>query len=381
MVNIYRLKTNRTLFSFGENIGAVPVGDSTLKDFQEKIVHEAGMTLREATCPEQIGDDDFLAFEDDLLFTKDFLLAVLNLLSTQNSSCEFYFSDNTFNRRFLLPFTNDKQWHWTYAFRYYKKKGPSFLKILIPQKIFENHIKLPSQIVPSGKYHVDQCAIWISKMASPFHLLYANLALNLGRAISIQNKIPPSLTQIFFPLNSRPYFWALRRLNKFGKRNKIHPSAILEGVELGDDVTIGANCVVRMSKLCSGTTLEDNVVINYSILGCNNFVSAGNFINLCMSYENVFLIHGPYQFSIFGKNVAVMAVINCDIRLDNQEITIPTNAGMINSRQHLLGIAYGHYAVVGAGNIIAPGRIVPNRLKLPPPDNILTTKFKQEVPL
>ena len=218
-------------------------------------------------------------------------------------------------------------------------------------------------------------------MASPFHLLYANLALNLGRAISIQNKIPPSLTQIFFPLNSRPYFWALRRLNKFGKRNKIHPSAILEGVELGDDVTIGANCVVRMSKLCSGTTLEDNVVINYSILGCNNFVSAGNFINLCMSYENVFLIHGPYQFSIFGKNVAVMAVINCDIRLDNQEITIPTNAGMINSRQHLLGIAYGHYAVVGAGNIIAPGRIVPNRLKLPPPDNILTTKFKQEVPL
>ena len=96
----------------------------------------------------------------------------------------------------------------------------------------------------------------------------------------------------------------------------------------------------------------------------------GNHLQFSITYESVFTIHGPYQFSIFGRNTAVFATINCDIRLDEKTIAIPTQNGIVDSQQHLLGIAYGHEAKVGASNIIAAGRIVPNGTILNPPDFI-----------
>jgi hypothetical protein len=96
-----------------------------------------------------------------------------------------------------------------------------------------------------------------------------------------------------------------------------------------------------------------------------------------MCYENVFLIHGPYQFSLFGRSVGVMAVINCDFRLDQKSIRFMSSEGLIDSKQSLLGICYGHNSVVGGGNIIAPGRIVPNEIKIPPPKSILISKFDE----
>ena len=83
------------------------------------------------------------------------------------------------------------------------------------------------------------------------------------------------------------------------------------------------------------------------------------------------MIHGPYQLSVFGEKSSCFAVINCDIRLDQKSIKIPTSKGMIDSRQPLLGIAYGHHSKVGGGNIIAAGRIVPNGSQIAPPDNII----------
>lgn len=375
-MNIYRIQTGRNLFSFNDPIGEVPLLNESLKSFQEKLVKELGHTLFEISNLDEVKDQRFLAFEDDLVFTKAYLQACLKSSEEKSGSLEFFLEDNSFNQRFLFPCVDEGSPQWCYAFRVYDRSSPTFSKVLIKQKIFENYIKLPRQIVPSGKYHVDQCEVWISKMASPFHLLYANLALNFGRTIKTQKRIPLPIQRLFFPIGSRLYYLALKNLNKIGKGCKIHPTAVLEGAQLGDHVTIGANCVVRMSSLGSGTTIEDNAVIAYSVLGKDNYVSAGNFINLCMTYENVFLIHGPYQFSIYGKDVAVMAVINCDIRLDNKEIVIPTDKGLVNSRQALLGIAYGHGAVVGGGNIIAPGRIVPNGFKKAPPENIILTKFE-----
>jgi hypothetical protein len=102
----------------------------------------------------------------------------------------------------------------------------------------------------------------------------------------------------------------------------------------------------------------------------------GNHLQFCLTYPSVFTIHGPYQFSVFGKNTAVFATINCDIRLDEKTIAIPTANGIVDSQQHLLGIAYGHDAKVGASNIIAAGRIVPNNAILNPPD-FIRLKFDQ----
>ena len=343
----------------------------SLKTYQEEVIKKAGLVLVDVPHLSAIPDERFLSFDDDLIFTAEFVSACKKLTQDRKNNAEFIFNPNTFNDRYL--FSNKKDI--CLNFKYRNKKSSEWDRLIIEQKVYENFIRVPPQIYESGHYHFDQCEVWAARVSSPFHLLYANLALNFGRSIGAQKIMPAFLRERFFPNGSRGFYWALKKMNKMGKGCKIHKTAVLEGVELGDDVTIGANCVVRMSKIESGTTVEDNVTLNYSLIGKNNYISANNFINLCMTYHDVYLIHGPYQFSIYGSSVAVMAVINCDFRLDKKTIVIPTNQGLIDSGQTLLGIAYGHGSVVGGGNIIAPGRIVPNGIKITPPGNIIISKF------
>jgi NDP-sugar pyrophosphorylase family protein len=163
----------------------------------------------------------------------------------------------------------------------------------------------------------------------------------------------------------------LRKLNRIGKNCRIHPTAVIEASVIGDNVSIGAYAVVRFSRLGNGCVLSDQVTVINSVLGENNYIANSNFLGFNLLFNNVFLIHGPYQFSVFGNHAAAFAIINCDIRLDQENIKIPTDAGVLDSKQKLLGIAYGHHSKAGGGNIIAAGRIVPNHFKINPPDNII----------
>lgn len=117
--------------------------------------------------------------------------------------------------------------------------------------------------------------------------------------------------------------------------------------------------MVRLSILGDNTYVGDSAVVNYSVLGRDNYVMTGNHLQFSLTYESVFTIHGPYQFSIFGRNTAVFATINCDIRLDEKTIAIPTQNGIVDSQQHLLGIAYGHEAKVGLQTLLPQVELYP----------------------
>jgi acetyltransferase-like isoleucine patch superfamily enzyme len=237
-------------------------------------------------------------------------------------------------------------------------------------KEFPMQLAIPTQVVPTGTYTTHFNTLFAVEIISPFHLLQANIGLNVGRMIPFPSTLPVSIFKWFSKPFSRRTLWGLKRRNQIGKNCQIHPTAVIEGCQIGDNVIVGANAVLRLSIIGENTYIGDTAVVTFSIVGKNNYIMTGNHIQFCLTYESVFTIHGPYQFSIFGKNTAVFATINCDIRLDEKTISIPTENGIIDSKQYLLGIAYGHYCKVGASNIIAAGRIVPNRAILNPPDFI-----------
>ena len=195
--------------------------------------------------------------------------------------------------------------------------------------------------------------------------------MNLERTVQYQNKIPSFIKKRFKSIKGKWFYRGLKRMNRIGKNCDIHPNAIVEGSVIGDNVRIGANSIVRLSTVQDNCYISDNVSVMHSVLGEGTFIANSNYINSCLTYKDVFLIHGPYQLSIFGERSACFAVINCDIRLDQKNIKIPTTHGVMDSGQPLLGIAYGHRSKTGGGNIIAAGRIVPNDLHINPPDNII----------
>lgn len=373
MLEIRRIISNKKLHAFGDKIADVPVLFGTLGQFQEEVCERFGLYLRDVSDGHLVDDEaeEFLEFDESLVFSEGFLAGVLKLIKggsfTQN--VQFSIADQESLQRFSLPVTNG-QTNWLFPF-YYRKKGASQTVVMeITGREYPFKLSVPKQIVPIGYYSTNQSEVFAAEIISPFHLLQANIGLNMNRSIAVQKFLPKFLYHRFAQPFGRMANWGLKWMNRKGKNCKIHPTAVIEGCIIGNNVTIGANAVVRLSIIGDNTYIGDTAVVNYSVLGSGNYVMTGNHLQFCLTFESVFTIHGPYQFSIFGRNTAVFATINCDIRLDEKTISIPTERGIIDSKQQLLGIAYGHKSKVGASNIIAAGRIVPNGLVLNPPDFI-----------
>ncbi len=372
---VFRIISGACLFQFGEAIGQVPILYKPLGEIQREIVESFGWTIRDVASVDEIEEETFISFSEDLFFTKSFFAQAIEAIKNTKTSLSFGLEDNEFNRRFILPAKKDTS-DFTFDFKYFKK-GTKVEHKLLSQELYEYAASIPAQVVKGGKYSMFQCDCFAAHILSPFHLLQVNMAMNLNRTISLQKG---SLAKRFKNrkgrLGSFLFYRRLKSMNKIGKNCFIHPSAIIEGSIIGDNVKIGAGAIIRVSMIGEGSTISDNVVVANSVLGAKTFIANSNFIELCQSYESVFLIHGPYQFSIFGESSACFAVINCDFRLDQQTIKIPSSIGIIDSGQPLLGIAYGHRSKVGGGSIIAAGRIVPNDRHIYPPDSI-HLKFEQ----
>ncbi len=372
---IYRHITGEKLFSFNDDIGQVPILGTTLSRHQLSVCQSLGLELIDIQDLKEVSETEFLYFKENLFFTKEFLKSALRSANSNSNKARFCLKRNDFITTYI--FDNDPEASDILKFEIYKHTtgGAEVQDEVLDQKVFDQYFKVPKQIDRRGHLYFGQSDMFASSIISPFHLLYLNLAFNLSRTVPMQKLLPEWFIKRFIPVGGWVYYKSLKTLNRFGKNCLIHPTAVVEGCILGDNVKIGANCVVRLSHIGSGTTLEENVTLTYSVLGEDCYIANNNIVNLCMCYESVFLIHGPYQFSMYGKNVGVMAVINCDFRLDQKPIKFMSSQGLINSHSTLLGICYGHNSVVGGGNIIAPGRIVPNDIKITPPESIIISKF------
>jgi NDP-sugar pyrophosphorylase family protein len=371
-MRFFRLRSSRTLHGFGDQIADVPLLGEPLAALQRAAVESIGAELCDVTSESDIHDERYIIFDEHVFFSKQAVKAIHRRAEDASESLQFCLRNNNLNRRFVLPSSADSANYLRFPVYYRHNKNGPIVDDYIPQKLYENWARLPHQIMPGGKYHLDHCDTIIATIDTPFHLMQANMYVNLLHSLGIRKLA-------FWPRNEESphtnpflYYAGMRLLNRSGKRCRIHPTAVVEGAVLGDDVVVGAHAVVRLSHIGSGTTIEDQASVAYSVLGKDNFIASQNHVAFCMTYDDVFLIHGPYQFSVFGKGSAVFATINCDVRMDQRTIRIPGQTGLYDSQQHLLGVAYGHGAKMAGGNIVAPGQIVPNGHTQMPPDFIVT---------
>jgi acetyltransferase-like isoleucine patch superfamily enzyme len=166
---------------------------------------------------------------------------------------------------------------------------------------------------------------------------------------------------------------ALSTLNRIGRNCDIHPTACLEGAIVGDNVRIGANAVVRLSHIGDGCEIGDNAAVRLSVVGPGSVLFDDLSLGFSVCYPNVFLIHGPYHLSVFGRDSAMFATILTDFRLDGKPIQIETDGKLEPIGFPFLGSFIGHRTRVGGGSIIAPGRVIPNDLLIfPAPASVLT---------
>lgn len=171
-----------------------------------------------------------------------------------------------------------------------------------------------------------------------------------------------------------PNRFDLRGSVKVGQDVKIDINVIIEGdCELGDFVEIGAGCVLKNTKIASGTKVQPYSVFDSAVIGEDtqigpfarlrpgavlaNDVHIGNFVEVKNSTlgqgskANHFTYLGDSQVGT-GCNIGA-GTITCNYDGANKHKTIIGDHAFIGSNSSLVApVQIGNYATIGAGSVI-----------------------------
>ena len=143
------------------------------------------------------------------------------------------------------------------------------------------------------------------------------------------------------------------------KSADIHPTAVIEGSIIGPGCKVGAHCVVRYSVLGENVQLHDGAKAEYSVVDDNSWLMHDLVLYRCLVESDVFLIHGPYQFSYFQKKSSAFASIMMDYRPDGKSIIISCKDGKREYRGRFLGALLKENSKVLGGTLTVPGITIP----------------------
>lgn len=173
---------------------------------------------------------------------------------------------------------------------------------------------------------------------------------------------------------SDPSRFDLRGTLTVGQDVRIDINVIIEGhCELGDDVEIGAGCILKNTKIASGTKVQPYSVFDNAVIGENthigpfarlrpgaklaNDVHIGNFVEVKNSSigigakANHFTYLGDSEIGA-GSNIGA-GTITCNYDGANKHKTIIGDHAFIGSNSALVApVKIGHGATVGAGSVI-----------------------------
>ena len=162
-----------------------------------------------------------------------------------------------------------------------------------------------------------------------------------------------------------------RRLARIGRGCSVHPTARLEGCVIGDNVRIGAYSVLRGCVVGDGAVIEDHVSARASVIGPGAHLANWCLCNFAVLGARSSLGHIGCQASVIGEDsfVSSFAVLEDLSLTGNVRVRDPgqiSGAALADSGSPFLGVAVGHRSMIAAQVTIAPGRAIPNDVRLLP---------------
>ncbi len=329
---------------------------SSVSDFNSKVVDSLSIPSR---------DDWSVQLGGALLFDKAGLLAIAKAikhysgtasklkfrLSVSNEARRDYYSHNEFleNGCISLPVEaacnsriNDTK--------------TDTLVITLPE--IATDIPYPSSLSASD---INRTPLALLMPYSCDHdVLFANQIAIFSNIAALVKRSPRSWLRALFSRHPKtlrkriPLCW-----NRIHPDADVHPTATVEGSVVGSGSRIGAYCVVRYSVIGQQVYLHDGAKVEYSVVDDQSWLMHDLVLYRSLVETNVFLIHGPYQFSYFQHESAAFATIMMDYRPDAHSIRIGAPEGVKEYQGRFLGALLKERSKVLGGVLTAPGLTVP----------------------
>ncbi|MCB9777371.1 MAG: hypothetical protein H6742_02265 [Alphaproteobacteria bacterium] len=207
-------------------------------------------------------------------------------------------------------------------------------------------------------------------------LLWANLlglAPFLWRGLTGRNAVESAVRLAFAAMRAGtldPPVLA-GRLGRRGSGCRVHPSAVVEGCWLGDQVEIGAGAVVRGVVLGDGAAVEEQALVEFSVLSPGARVQRQALVKFSLLAPRA-AVGGMVQLGFVDRDAQVKIGTHLmDMSVD-QGVSVMVAGRRQPAPLGLAGVAVGARTLVGAGVRVAPGRAIPPDLAvLPPPEQVL----------
>ena len=380
-MNAYVFPADVRLFPLDDPAPAWRVLDRPLAAVQDEVLRACGLTPVRVADRAGIHDDrPHLVLADNLWLTPEALRAFLAEAGDRSVRC--HAAPGLFADRILWHVEPDAEggkplplWRIDPA-----SPAPAALRFRCDEETFD--VRMPAHMgIAEGKgLETLLTRRAMVEITSWPNLWQANMQALF--AITKRAKHLPWWQALYVGLAGRGnLFRMMGRLNTIGRNCRIHPTAVVELSVIGDDVEIGAYAVVRNCLVGRGALIDDHASVRASVVGEGASIANNNNVLMCVVYPRAFLISGPYQFSVFGSDCAIMHCICCDTRLDGRTIQAEVLPGIsIDTRQRYLGSCYGHRVRAGAGSITAPGRAIPNDVFFLPPTDAVVGGVDPDVP-
>jgi acetyltransferase-like isoleucine patch superfamily enzyme len=158
--------------------------------------------------------------------------------------------------------------------------------------------------------------------------------------------------------------WFRERQNSIGKRTRIHPTAILEGCVVGDDVVIGPFAYLRCSVIGNRAVIREKSTLTAAFVGEGAFVMGGDVANSYVGPETAIFAPALYNVVFGERGLLGGAGGFADFLVGSGTIVANIAGEKVPSNLPFLGSAVGDDCFVGTNMIFAPGQTIPDGTKV-----------------
>jgi len=148
--------------------------------------------------------------------------------------------------------------------------------------------------------------------------------------------------------------------NRKGRGCRVHPSAVLEGCVLGDDVEIGAHAYLRGAIIGSRTVIREGCSVQGAVLGHDSYVMRCDVANAYVGASTV-VATGMLLNTLLGNETFIGGGVGfADYLNASRDVELRLPTGAQSSGQRFLGSSVGDNCFIGAGLLFSPGEAIPS---------------------
>lgn len=381
----YLLRSGRSIPPFGDPVGETLVLDRPLRDLQAEALAACGFAARflgRGELPAR-ADGETLVLDDDLFFTPEFLRAFLEA-SRGRPAARPLVRRGLFTRQIAilqdLPENEAGILYPLHRFESGALDAARAVAVPVEADQFSESGGFPPHMIGREEYRFGLTARALLALRHAIHIPLANMAANLARLARFRSLSPLGKLRTLARSRSLGKARLLAALSTVDPSAEVHPTAVVEGSVVRAGAKIGAYAVVRHSVIGERAFVDDHAGVKFSVVGSGAYVANNCVLFFTTVYPRAFLISGPYQFSCFGRDSAIMNSIPSDYRLDGGTVKVATDSGVRDTGLRFAGSVIGHRTRIAAGLILAPGRAIPNDLELYPDPRRVLSRIDASLP-